>query len=63
MKFLKNPLILVPLSGILCTLSMYPFSFSFLIRIALVPFLFVLLTSKFEKKKILGMEYSSPAIR
>jgi apolipoprotein N-acyltransferase len=47
---LKNPYLLAVLSGFLCILSFPPFDFSFLIWIALVPFLFAILNTPYIKK-------------
>jgi apolipoprotein N-acyltransferase len=48
---IPNPYFLAALSGILLVLSFPPFNFYFLAWIALVPFLYALATSPFEKQR------------
>ena len=53
----SNSYALAIISGVLCVLSFPPFNFSFLIWIAIVPFLYALIITPYQKKSFFGITY------
>jgi apolipoprotein N-acyltransferase len=56
-KYTRNPFLLAIISGVLCILSFPPFNLSFLIWVALIPLIYAIVITPYEKKKIFGITY------
>lgn len=59
---ISNPYLLTIISGILLLLSFPPFNLHFLVWIALVPFLYAIVNTKFKKEKRLGLVFHKASI-